>query len=191
MFTPLILTALLPLNPAHFLRELVSWFIGVLPTALDDPETRACPAPSSFFLILRPTFFWPTRTLEWRFRRFHPHRTRRRFCTGTWTTIPLAPKATIPSTSSPTTATILRARTWTPTIPRAPPWPGTLFQKPNPISPAGLTRETPNPCPRNPYPLKFSRSPGSRQRAFASLPLPDSVIHASRMSLPPKQMLVV
>jgi len=29
------------------------------------------------------------------------------------------------------------------------------------------------------------------QRAFASLPLPDNVIRASRMSLPPKQMLVV
>jgi hypothetical protein len=64
MFTPLTLTALPPLNPALFMRELVSRFIGVFLTARDDPETRACATSSSFFLILRPTFFgrprfWP------------------------------------------------------------------------------------------------------------------------------------
>jgi hypothetical protein len=64
-------------------------------------------------------------------------------------------------------------------------------QKTSPTQSAGFTCETANPCPQHLQPLKFSRSPGSRQRAFASLPLPDSVIHVSRMSLPPKQMLVV
>ncbi len=41
MFAPLILSVLLPLNPALFLRELVSWFIGCLARTLADEETRA------------------------------------------------------------------------------------------------------------------------------------------------------
>ena len=39
--------------------------------------------------------------------------------------------------------------------------------------------------------LKFNSSPGRGQRAFTSLPLPDSVMYASRMPGPPKQMFVV
>ena len=39
--------------------------------------------------------------------------------------------------------------------------------------------------------LKLSLRPGSLQRHFASVPPPERVIQASRMSLPPKQMLVV
>ena len=41
MLTPLILTVLMPLNPALYLRELVSWFIGCLARTLADEETRA------------------------------------------------------------------------------------------------------------------------------------------------------
>jgi len=40
MFTPLILSALLPLNPALFLRELVQWFSGVFARTLADQKTR-------------------------------------------------------------------------------------------------------------------------------------------------------
>jgi hypothetical protein len=36
--------------------------------------------------------------------------------------------------------------------------------------------------------LKFSLSPGRGQRVFTSLPVPDSVMYASRISGPPKQM---
>ena len=41
MFVPLILSALAPLNPAHFMRELIAWFACILLDTLDDPETRA------------------------------------------------------------------------------------------------------------------------------------------------------
>src|SRR5262249_61489274 len=41
------------------------------------------------------------------------------------------------------------------------------------------------------YALKFSLSPGRGHRAFTSLPVPDRVMYASRMSGPPKQILVV
>ena len=41
MFVPLILSALLPLNPALFMRELISWFICIFLDTLDAPETRA------------------------------------------------------------------------------------------------------------------------------------------------------
>jgi hypothetical protein len=40
MFAPLILSVLLPLNPALFLRELVQWFIGVLARTLQDQGFR-------------------------------------------------------------------------------------------------------------------------------------------------------
>ena len=41
MFVPLILSALLPLNPMLFLRELIAWFVGVFLDTLDDPGNRA------------------------------------------------------------------------------------------------------------------------------------------------------
>jgi hypothetical protein len=41
MFVPLILSALAPLNPAHFMRELIAWFACILLDTLDNPETRA------------------------------------------------------------------------------------------------------------------------------------------------------
>ena len=41
MFVPLILSALLPLNPMLFLRELIAWFVGVFLDTLDDPQNRA------------------------------------------------------------------------------------------------------------------------------------------------------
>jgi hypothetical protein len=40
MFAPLILSVLLPLNPALFLRELVQWFSGVFARTLADQKTR-------------------------------------------------------------------------------------------------------------------------------------------------------
>ena len=41
MFVPLILSALLPLNPMLFLRELIAWFVGIFLDTLDDPQNRA------------------------------------------------------------------------------------------------------------------------------------------------------
>lgn len=41
MFVPLILSALLPLKPMLFLRELIAWFVGVFACSLDDPQNRA------------------------------------------------------------------------------------------------------------------------------------------------------
>src|SRR5689334_11533334 len=39
--------------------------------------------------------------------------------------------------------------------------------------------------------LKFSFRPGRGQRHLSSFPVPEAVIHAVRMSGPPKQMLVI